>query len=73
MTYTTFRNPCVDPAANIVVFESFLEAQNFAQEHPELIELEIEAESIADARQHAYWDHRDTRDGYLATLQSDIY
>lgn len=32
MTYTTFRNPCVDPAANIVVFESFLEAQNFAQE-----------------------------------------
>ena len=32
MTYTTFRNPCVDRAANIVVFESFLEAQNFAQE-----------------------------------------
>jgi hypothetical protein len=73
MTYTTFRNPCVDPAANIVVFESFLQAHNFAREHPELIELEIEADSIAEARQRIYWDHRDTRDEYLATLQGDIY
>lgn len=73
MTFTTFRNPCTDQHASITVLESFIEARQFAIEHPEMIEAEVEATSHDEAYAMAYEEFVEARDTYLASLYGDIY
>jgi hypothetical protein len=73
MTFTTFRNPCTarDPA--ITVLASFIEARQFALEHPQLIEDEVEAESADAARGFAQEDFLAARESYLEALYGNPY
>ncbi len=49
-TYTLFRYPVCTFNASITLFESFLESRMFAAAHPDMMEEEIEATSLEEAR-----------------------
>jgi hypothetical protein len=48
MTYHVFRNPITASQPDIVIFTGFLEARQYAMEHPARIEEELEADSEED-------------------------
>ena len=49
MTYHIFRNPITSQQPDIVILAGFLEARQYAIEHPARIEIELEADSEQDA------------------------
>ena len=73
MTYTTFRNPCTETSAGVVVLASFAEARAFAAKYPNRMEMEVEADTIDEAAEYAWIEYNDARDYYLASMHGDIY
>ncbi len=49
-TYTLFRHPVCTFNTSFVLFESFLESRAYAVSHPDMMEEEIEAASVNEAR-----------------------
>ena len=49
-TYTLFRHPVCTFDTSFVLFESFLESRMYAASHPHMMEEEIEATSLEQAR-----------------------
>jgi len=73
MTFTAFRNTCTQPTSGVIVFQSFIEAREFAHQHPEMIETEFEADSLQEAYDRTYAEYEETRDIYTEAIVGDIY
>ena len=67
-TYTIVRTPVPALHTQINLFESFLEAQSFVREHPEMIQDEIEAENVNQAETIAWHEYAMLKDEYFNAL-----
>ncbi len=72
-TYVLFRQPAGCRSCSFALFDSFLEARAYARLHPEMMEEEIEAESMLQAQVIASYLVNEQRRAYHSELYREEY